>query len=116
MSKSAVPAPPALDQGPLPQEPAVKAGSWIAVVTTGIALLVSLGVPISTEVKVALLGFLVAAAPFVTAVIVRAKVYSPESVRLMLRSEKDKRTSGRMSAPGAAGFVGDERRAGGGRV
>lgn len=56
------------------REPLVTRASIVAIVTAIIGLLVALGVPISDEVKVALLGLVGVAAPIVVALLTRSKV------------------------------------------
>ncbi len=87
----AVPVPPPLDDGPQPQEPVVKAGTIGTFVTSTLVLLVAFRVPLTHTQQLAILGFVAGATPIVMALWHRRQVFSPETVRLLLRTERDKR-------------------------
>lgn len=83
--------PPSLDDGPQPQEPVIKAGTIGTFVTSTLVLLVAFRVPLTHTQQLAVIGFVAGATPIVMALWHRRQVFSPESVRLLLRSERDKR-------------------------
>lgn len=70
-------------------EPVLSIASITAVVSTAVGLLVSLGLPISTETKVALLAFVTAAAPLVAAYFQRKRVTPNDAVVVALDAKKD---------------------------
>jgi uncharacterized RDD family membrane protein YckC len=83
------PEPPPLDEGPQPQEPLLTVGFVVPAATAVLYLLVQFSVPLTNGQQAAILGALAALLPIVTAAIGRRRVYSPESVRLLLRSKID---------------------------
>ncbi len=68
------------DGGALTTEPAITIGAVTAVIGAIISLLVALGLDISNEVQNALLGLIAVGAPLVSAILTRARVYSPAYV------------------------------------
>jgi hypothetical protein len=73
-----------LNPAPDSTEPLWSVGAITAVVTAGLALLVSFGVPLSDDQQSAILGFLAAFAPLAVAALGRSKVYAPATVSRLL--------------------------------
>lgn len=71
--------------GPMATEPARVVGLVTGVVTSVVALLVALGIDISPELTTAILGLLATLGPIVAGFVIRSKVYSPETVREMVK-------------------------------
>lgn len=69
-----------------PTEPLITVGTVTALVTTGLALLVAFGIPVSDDRQAAILGVIGVVAPLVVMAIGRARVWSPASVRKLLAS------------------------------
>jgi hypothetical protein len=65
---------------PTSSEPALYVGAITAVVSAVIGLLVAFGLDLTEKQTGAILALTLAAAPMVSAVITRAKVYSPKTV------------------------------------
>lgn len=65
---------------PRDSEPAITVGTVTAAVTAIIALLVALGIPITDDLKVAVIGVVAAGAPIVAALITRPRVTPNGSV------------------------------------
>ncbi len=85
-SRTAAPPPvkaPPLDKGELPTEPVLKAGFGSGVASL-VALLVAFNVPLSSAQQLAIVGVVATLAPVVSALLTRRKVWSAESVRLLL--------------------------------
>lgn len=90
-------------KGALATEPARLVGLVTTVVTSVLALLVALGLPISDELTVAILGLVAGVGPLVAGVIIRGRVYSPATTgklvaagiesggRLMLQAQERSR-------------------------
>ncbi len=76
--------------GPLPSEPVLTAGAIGSVTTSIIAVMVAFAFPLTDDQQVAILGLVTVLAPLVMAVIHRRTVYAPESVRLLLETERDR--------------------------
>ncbi len=92
MGRSYLPAAPPLDDGPQPQEPVLKSGTIGTAAASVMTLLVVFSVPLNKAQQVAILGVIASVLPLVMAFIHRRRVFSPESVRLLMRSERDKHT------------------------
>ncbi len=87
-------APPPLDDGPLPNEPLLKTGGVGTVIGSVLALLVVFDVVHLTYTQqVVVLGAAATLAPVVTALIGRLRTYGPDTVRLLLRTERDRHTT-----------------------
>lgn len=67
-----------------PAEPLLSVGLFTTFVIAAIALLISFGVPLSDKQQSAILALVAAAAPLVTALIGRLRVYSPRTVARLL--------------------------------
>ncbi len=76
--------PPVLDKGEQATEPATKMGFAGGGGAAVLALLVAFYVPVTPGQQAAIIGAIAALAPLVTALVIRGKVWSPESVRLLL--------------------------------
>lgn len=85
---TAAPLPPAPDPGTTDSEPALTVGGAGAVVTAGLVLLVSFGVPISDKQQSAVLALIATAVPFLVALWIRLRVYSPRSVARLLAAAR----------------------------
>lgn len=68
-----------------PKEPLLTVGALTAVAAAAIALVVAFGVHLSAEQQVAILGVVAVLSPFIVALVGRSKVFSPASVRKLLR-------------------------------
>lgn len=91
--------PPAAD--PAPQEPLLSVGVVGTAAASVIGLLTAFAVPISPDQRVAILGVIAACLPLITAVVGRRRVFSPETVRLLLASHYDRgRAAGRKEITG----------------
>ncbi len=81
-----IPAPPPPDEQS--QEPALKAGAIVSVVTTGVAMLVAFGADgEQAKAVVAFLMALVFAAPLITAAWTRRKVWAPATVARLIHGD-----------------------------
>jgi hypothetical protein len=80
MSSTDVPGPDA------PSEPLITVGSITSAVTAVIALVVSFGLHVTNDQQSAVLGVIAVVAPFLVALVGRGKVFSPASVRKLLRA------------------------------
>lgn len=76
---------PALPPPGAPKEPLAVAGAVTTVATATIGLVVAFGVDINDDQQSAILAFLAVVAPIIVAVWGRAKVFSPSTVRRMIR-------------------------------
>lgn len=72
------------DTTAMDQEPSITIGVISTVVASALTMAVSFGAPISQEQQTAILGFVAAVGPLVTALLIRRQVYSPQSVRRMV--------------------------------
>lgn len=79
-----------------PGEPLLTVGGVGSLVTAIIAALVAFAVPLSQTQQVAILGLVVALAPFLIAVVGRRRVWSPDSVRALALQVKTQRAASRM--------------------
>lgn len=66
-------------------EPSVIVGTITGAAAAVIAVLVAFGVPITDDQRTALLGLVAVLAPVIAAVIIRGKVYAPETVQRLVR-------------------------------
>lgn len=66
--------------GAMASEPARVVGLVTTVVTSVLALLVALGLPISDELTVAILGIIASVGPIVAGIAIRGRVYAPRTV------------------------------------
>lgn len=71
-----------------PTEPLITVGTITALVTTGLALLVAFGIPVSDDRQAAILGVIGVVAPLVVMAIGRARVFAPATVRRMIAQAK----------------------------
>ncbi len=67
-----------------PEEPLVNRALVVAVVTAGLALLVSFGVPLNDAQQSAILAFIGVVAPLVLAVLARRHTFSPATVKRLV--------------------------------
>lgn len=67
-------------EGALATEPARLVGLVTTVVTSVLALLVALGLPISDELTIAIVGLIAGIGPLVAGAVIRSRVYAPASV------------------------------------
>lgn len=67
-----------------PAEPLLAVGLFTALLVAAFGLLISFGVPLSDSQQSAILGLVAAAAPLITALIGRLRVYSPRTVARLL--------------------------------
>jgi uncharacterized membrane protein YgaE (UPF0421/DUF939 family) len=73
---------------PTSKEPALKVGAIVAFVGAALGLGVAFGLKLTPEQTAAILGVTTFAAPLVTALWARRKVYSPARVAELLRQER----------------------------
>lgn len=66
-------------------EPLLSVGGITAAATAAVGLVAAFGLPISDEMRAAILGLVAVAAPLVVAFIARRKVYAPATVAKLLR-------------------------------
>ena len=71
--------------GLLASEPARLIGLITAAVSSVLALLVALGLPISEELTIAILGLIGGLGPIVAGVLIRARVYAPDTVENLVQ-------------------------------
>jgi len=71
-------------------EPAVTIGMISTAVAALLTLIVALGLPINDHVQAALLAVIATAAPIVTALWTRGRVYSPQTVARLLAAARSK--------------------------
>lgn len=64
----------------LSKEPAAFVGVLTSIASSVIALLVAFGADITPEQRIALLGAVATLAPVLSAILIRARVYAPETV------------------------------------
>jgi uncharacterized membrane protein YhiD involved in acid resistance len=74
---------------PHSEEPAMQVGGIVTLVTAAIGLLVTLGVGIDGTVATALVVFVTALAPLVSAVVTRSRVYAPATVARLLNEQAE---------------------------
>ncbi len=70
---------------PTSGEPLLSVGAITAAATAVVALLVAVGLPISGELRAAILGLVAVVAPLVVARVGRRRVYAPATVARLLR-------------------------------
>jgi hypothetical protein len=80
-----------------PSEPLLTVGGIGAIATAIVALLVAFAAPIDNNQQAAILGCIAVAAPFIVALVGRAKVWSPSTVRAMVLAAKA--TPGKRTMP-----------------
>lgn len=71
--------------GVLPKQPALTTASGIILGTLVIDVVLAFGVPLTPDVKALIIGAVSLLAPFVQALIVRTKVFSPHTVAELQR-------------------------------
>lgn len=76
-----------------PAEPLLGVGAIVAAVTALLALLVAFGIHLTDAQQSAVLGFLAALAPLVTAWLGRGRVYSPRTVARLLADARRNRSA-----------------------
>ncbi len=86
---------------PQPSEPALSVGVQGTIGVAIMNALVVFAVPLSAEQRLAIVGLVTTVVPFVLAFLVRRRVFSPETVRLLLASARDQgRAAGRKEITG----------------
>jgi hypothetical protein len=71
-----------------PAEPLISVGTITALLAAGLAIAVAFGLHLTDDQKGAVLSLIALVAPFVVAVVGRAKVFSPKTVRAMIVAKK----------------------------
>lgn len=82
------PDPPPVPAGDAASEPALVRGALTALGTAVLALVATLGVPMSAGTREAVLAVLAAAAPLVAGWLIRRKVFSPATVQRILAAAR----------------------------
>lgn len=75
-----------------PKEPLLTVGTITMLATAVVALVVSFGVHLDDDTQAAILGVVAVVAPIVVAWVGRSRVYSPASVRAVIRQVASHRT------------------------
>lgn len=75
----------ALASGLLGSEPARLIGAITTAVSSVLALLVALGLPISQELTIAILGLIAGLGPIVAGALIRSRVYAPDTVNELVQ-------------------------------
>lgn len=73
-----------------PAEPLISVGSITAIISAGLATAVAFGLHITEDQKSALLILIGLLAPLAVTLIGRAKVFSPKTVRALLKSANER--------------------------
>ena len=72
------------DTTAMDQEPSITIGVISTVVASALTMAVAFGAPITQEQQTAILGFVAAVGPLITALFIRRRVYAPQTVRRMV--------------------------------